>query len=171
MERQRTVQRCSEILNHLFICICVDIEPMAGYMVEEDFVTLLKEAAHFFGKQPERKFPHAITRCVLFKGTNKVYIIDDKTFGGSLYQQYLQAIAWLESKLQVAYKIEGTGPREEIWEIPLTVFKEAIINALSHRDYYEQGASIMIEMFDDRVEISNPGGLLPVDMLTDFRSI
>ena len=59
-------------------------------------------------------------------------------------------MSWLESKLQVAYKIEGAGPREEIWEIPLTVFKEAIINALSHRDYYEQGASIMIEMFDDR---------------------
>ena len=119
-------------------------------------------AAMFFGKQPERKFPHAITRCVLFKGTNKVYIIDDKTFGGSLYQQYLHAMGWLESKLQVAYKIEGAGPREEIWEIPLTVFKEAIINALSHRDYYEQGANIMIEMFDDRVEISNPGGLLPI---------
>ena len=79
-----------------------------------------------------------------------------------MYQQYLQAMSWLESKLQVAYKIEGAGPREEIWEIPLTVFKEAIINALSHRDYYEQGASIMIEMFDDRVEISNPGGLLPI---------
>ena len=119
-------------------------------------------AAMFFGKQPERKFMHAVTRCVLFKGTNKVYIIDDKTFGGSLYQQYLQAMSWLESKLQVAYKIEGAGPREEIWEIPLTVFKEAIINALSHRDYYEKGANIMIEMFDDRVEISNPGGLLPV---------
>lgn len=119
-------------------------------------------AAMFFGKQPERKFPHAITRCVLFKGTTKVYIIDDKSFGGPLYQQYLQAMAWLESKLQVAYKIEGTGPREEIWEIPLTVFKEAIINALSHRDYYEQGATITIEMFDDRVEISNPGGLLPI---------
>lgn len=116
----------------------------------------------FFGKQPERKFPHAVTRCVLFKGTTKVYIIDDKTFGGPLYQQYLQAMAWLESKLQVAYKIEGAGPREEIWEIPLTVFKEAIINALSHRDYYEQGATITIEMFDDRVEVSNPGGLLPI---------
>ena len=35
-------------------------------------------AAMFFGKQPERKFPHAITRCVLFKGTTKVFIIDDK---------------------------------------------------------------------------------------------
>ena len=119
-------------------------------------------AAMFFGKQPERMFPHAVTRCVLFKGTTKVYIIDDKTFGGPLYQQYLQAMSWLESKLQVAYKIEGAGPREEIWEIPLTVFKEAIINALSHRDYYEQGATITIEMFDDRVEVSNPGGLLPI---------
>ena len=118
--------------------------------------------AMFFGKQPERKFPHAITRCVLFKGMTKIYIIDDKPFGGPLYQQYLQAMAWLESKLQVAYKIEGTGPRQEIWEIPLTVFKEAIINALSHRDYYEQGATITIEMFDDRVEVSNPGGLLPI---------
>ena len=38
----------------------------------------------FFGKQPERKFPHAVTRCVLFKGTTKVYIIDDKTCGGPL---------------------------------------------------------------------------------------
>lgn len=118
--------------------------------------------AMFFGKEPERKFPHAITRCVLFKGTTKVYIIDDKSLGGPLYQQYLQAMAWLESKLQVAYKIEGPGPREEIWEIPLTVFKEAVINALSHRDYYEQGATITIEMFDDRVEVSNPGGLLPI---------
>ena len=53
-----------------------------------------------------------------------------------------------------SYKIEGVGPREEIWEIPLTVFKEAIINALSHRDYYGTGATITTEMFDDRVEVS-----------------
>ena len=119
-------------------------------------------AAMFFGKHPENMFPHVVVRCILFKGTTKVYIIDDKSFGGPLYQQYVQAMAWLESKLQVAYKIEGPGQREEIWEIPLTVFKEAIINALSHRDYYEQGATITIEMFDDRVEVSNPGGLLPI---------
>ena len=69
--------------------------------------------------------------------------------------------------MEVAYIIEGTGPRKEIWEIPLTVFKEAIINALSHRDYYEQGAVTMIEVFDDRVEISNPGGLL-LEVKKDF---
>lgn len=42
------------------------------------------------------------------------------------------------------------------------VFKEALINALAHRDYDEQGASITVEMFDDRVEITNPGTLLPI---------
>ena len=116
----------------------------------------------FFAQHPENVFFNAVVRCVLFKGTDKVYIIDDKTFGGPLLQQYNKAIEWLKGKLQVAYEIEGTGPRKEVWEIPLEVFKEAIINALAHRDYDEQGASITIEMFDDRVEITNPGTLLPV---------
>lgn len=116
----------------------------------------------FFAKHPENIYFHAVIRCILFKGTDKVYILDDKTFGGPLLQQYNKAIEWLKGKLQVAYEIEGTGPRKEIWEIPLSVFKESIINALSHRDYYEQGASIMIEMYDDRIEITNPGTLLPV---------
>lgn len=114
----------------------------------------------FFAKHPENRFPQAITRCVLFKGTSRVHIIDDKTYGGTLYNQYLQAEAWIKDKLKVAYIIEGMGPRKEVWEIPLEVFKEAIINALAHRDYYEQGANTMVEIYDDRVEISNPGGLL-----------
>jgi ATP-dependent DNA helicase RecG len=121
----------------------------------------------FFGQQPEAFFPQAIIRCVRFKGTTKVHIIDDKIYGGPLYQQYIQAEAWVKDKLEVAYIIEGTRPRKEIWEIPLTVFKEAIINALSHRDYYEQGAVTMIEVYDDRIEISNPGGLL-IGVQKDF---
>ena len=81
---------------------------------------------------------------------------------GSLYNQYLQAMSWLKKKLDVRYDIEGAGsqPRKEVWEIPETVFKEAIINALAHRDYYDKGARITIEVFNDRVEISNPGGLI-----------
>lgn len=119
-------------------------------------------AALFFCREPERKFPHAVIRCLRFKGLDKVHIIDDKTFGGPLYQQYLDALSWIESKLEVEYIIKGTGPRKEIWEIPLDVFKEAVMNAICHRDLYEEGATIMVEVYDDRVEISNPGGLLPV---------
>ena len=118
--------------------------------------------ALFFGCEPERKFPHACIRCLRFKGLDKVHIIDDKIFGGPLYQQYLNALSWIESKLEVEYIIKGTGPRQEIWEIPLDVFKEAIMNAICHRDLYEEGATIMVEVYDDRVEISNPGGLLPI---------
>jgi ATP-dependent DNA helicase RecG len=116
----------------------------------------------FFGTHPEELFNQAIIRCVAFKGNDKRYIADDKKFGGPLYQQYLQAMEWLRGKINVAYDIEGQGrgPRKENWEIPETVFKEAIINALSHRDYYEKGAVTTIEVFDDRVEIANPGGLL-----------
>ena len=123
--------------------------------------------ALFFGREPERKFPHAVIRCLRFKGLDKVHIIDDKTFGGPLYQQYLNALSWIESKLEVEYIIKGTGPRQEIWEIPLDVFKESIMNAICHRDLYEEGGTIMVEVYDDRVEISNPGGLLPV-VAADF---
>ena len=114
--------------------------------------------ALFFGREPECKFPHAVIRCLRFKGLDKVHIIDDKTFGGPLYQQYLNTLSWIESKLEVEYIIKGTGPRQEIWEIPLDVFKETIMNAICHRDLYEEGGTVMVEVYDDRVEISNPGG-------------
>jgi ATP-dependent DNA helicase RecG len=116
----------------------------------------------FFNRHPEKYYFHAVIRCVLFKGTDKVIILDDKTYGGPLVKQYKMAMQWLQNNLRLSYIIEGIGPRKEVWEVPMAAFKEAIINALAHRDYYERGASTTIEMFDDRVEITNPGGLLPI---------
>jgi ATP-dependent DNA helicase RecG len=52
-----------------------------------------------------------------------------------------------------------TIQRVEILEIPEVALREAIVNAACHRDYFEKGAKIMVEIFDDRVHISNPGGL------------
>ncbi len=127
-------------------------------------------AVLFFGKQPELIFEKAVLRCVAFKGIDKQYIIDDKFFGGPLYNQYNKAIQWLKEKTNLRYDIEGQGfgPRKEIWEIPEIVFKEAIINSLSHRDYYDKGATIIIELFDNRIEISNPGGLVSAISRAEF---
>jgi ATP-dependent DNA helicase RecG len=127
-------------------------------------------AVLFFGKQPELLIEKAIIRCVAFQGLDKRYIIDDQILGGNLFKQYQLAMHWLRGKLNIRYDIEGqgSGPRKEIWEIPETVFKEAIINSLSHRDYYDKGAVIHIEVFDDRVEISNPGGLVSAIPEADF---
>ena len=81
-------------------------------------------AVLFFGKQPEEILDKAIIRCIAFQGQDKRYIIDDKVFGGNLWQQYRQAMQWVRGKLNVRYDIEGQGggPRKEIWEIPETVF-------------------------------------------------
>lgn len=83
-------------------------------------------------------------------------------------KQYEQAMQWLKGKLSVRYEIGGSGPRKEIWEIPETALKETIINALSHRDHYDKGAKATIELFNNRVEVSNPGGLTSAISLADF---
>ncbi len=124
--------------------------------------------ALFFGSAPEQFVETAVVRCIAFEGETKTQIIDDKVFGGPLMKQYGQAMQWLKNKLDVRYEIEGSGPRKEIWEVPETALKEAIINALCHRDYYDKGAKITIELFKDRVEISNPGGLSSAISPADF---
>ncbi len=124
----------------------------------------------FFGNNPEKFFEKAVIRCIAFDGIDKRYIIDDKIMSGTLYQQYQKSMIWLKSKLDVRYDIEGEGanPRNEYWEIPIIAFKEAIINSLAHRDYYDRGARTTIEVFDDRVEISNPGGLVSAVPRNEF---
>lgn len=124
----------------------------------------------FFGYRPEHFFTNAMVRCVAFGGKDKRFIADDKTFGGPLHNQYRQTLEWLRSKLNVRYEIEGsgTGPRTELWEIPVTVFREAVINALAHRDYSDKGAVTTVEVFDDHVEITNPGGLAGAIPRSDF---
>lgn len=115
-----------------------------------------------FAKSPQRYFPHATIRFLVFKGTDKRYILDDKRIEGTLTQQFFEAMNQLRRILQVRYDIENTGDaqRHETPEIPLEVLREALINALVHRDYEESGGTIQVEVFDNRIEISNPGGLI-----------
>jgi ATP-dependent DNA helicase RecG len=122
----------------------------------------------FFASSPESFFEKAVIRCVAFEGISKTQIIDDKVYGGPLMSQYKQSMHWLKDKLDIRYEIEGSVPREEIWEIPETAFKEAIINALTHRHYYDKGARTTVELFRDRVEITNPGGLVSAISPKDF---
>ncbi|MCL2766908.1 MAG: hypothetical protein FWD21_04420, partial [Peptococcaceae bacterium] len=60
--------------------------------------------------------------------------------------------------LRERYEIK-TIRRKNIFELPMDALREAVTNALCHRDYFEQGARVMVEIFDDRVEITNPGGV------------
>ncbi len=113
-----------------------------------------------FGKNPSRFIPQGIITCVLYKGTDKVNIIDRKDFRSDIISNYNDAYNFLYKNLKLRYEIKGHGPRKEILEIPEEALKEVIINAICHRDYGEKGAVTQIDIFDDRVEISNPGGLI-----------
>jgi ATP-dependent DNA helicase RecG len=87
-------------------------------------------------------------------------IIDRKDFRDDLFSDYESAFKFLQQYLRLEYEIKDAGPRKEIPEIPYEALRESLLNAIIHRDYSVEGARIMVEIFDDRVEISNPGELL-----------
>jgi ATP-dependent DNA helicase RecG len=68
------------------------------------------------------------------------------------------AVKFLWKNLRVRHEFEG-AQRKNVLEMPEPALREAITNAAAHRDYFEEGANIMVEIYDDRVVITNPGGL------------
>jgi ATP-dependent DNA helicase RecG len=77
---------------------------------------------------------------------------------GDIISNIDDAVIFLKKHLRISYKIE-TLRRENILELPEDALREAIINAACHRDYFEKGARVMVEIFDDRVDIVSPGGV------------
>ena len=103
-------------------------------------------------------FRHAGVVAALYKGVDKVDILDVKEFNGGIVANVDDAMVFLKKHLRVSYRIK-TLQREEILELPEDALREAVVNAVCHRDYFEKGARVMVEVFDDRVDITNPGGL------------
>ncbi len=100
----------------------------------------------------------ATIMCVLFRGKDKVKILDSKEFAEDLYNNYQKAFQFVSSKLNTEYIIKGR-PREEVLELPEDALREALLNAIAHRNYFTT-AHIQINIFADKVEVVNPGGLV-----------
>ena len=94
----------------------------------------------------------------MYKGTKKVTILDRKEFTDDLISNIEDTILFLKKHLNLRIEIEGLR-HQEILEIPELALREAVVNAVCHRDYFEKGANVMVEIYDDRLEITNPGGL------------
>ena len=111
----------------------------------------------FFAKDPRRHILHCETILVSFKGTKRVDILDRKDVQDDLWTQYQEAMIFLKRHLSVRTEIKGMD-RQDLYEIPLEALREAVANAIIHRDYTVRGTSIMVEVHDDKVIIKNPGG-------------
>ena len=112
----------------------------------------------FFAKDVYEHLHQAQMTLLAFKGTEKRHIYDRHDVRDDLLTQFSEAVAFLKKHLNVRSEIRGVN-REDIYEIPLEVLREAVVNALMHRDYSITGTQISVEVYDDRVEIVNPGGL------------
>ena len=95
--------------------------------------------------------------CALFLGTDKVRILDRKDFSGDVYSMIDDVISYILSKINTELIIKRLK-REQRPEFPEPALREAVVNALVHRDY-RSSANVQIYIFQDRVEIVSPGGL------------
>jgi ATP-dependent DNA helicase RecG len=111
----------------------------------------------FFGKKPERFFPNAKLRCAVFGTTTTAFIIDRQEYTGDVFYLIEKAEEYILKNIHIGMKLNGMY-RVDIPEIFKDAFREAVINAFCHRDYYEYD-SVNIAVFKDRLEIRNPGGL------------
>ena len=119
---------------------------------------LTNAAILLFGKNPQKFFIQSEVRCARFKGTEPLEFIDMKVFGGNIIDQREDSLEFIKEHIRLHAKIVGTE-RVETWEYPIEAIREAITNAICHRNY-EISSNVQIRIFDDRIEIWDPG-LLP----------
>lgn len=121
-----------------------------------------------FGRAPAHFLPQATVRCARFKGETELTFIDMQVIEGSVLEQVTAVMEFARRNLAMGVKIEGKLERVETWEYPLDALREAVINAICHRDYAST-ASVQLRIFDDRLEVWNPGGLPPELTVSDLR--
>ncbi len=124
-----------------------------------------------FGNRPQDIAVGAVIRIARFINGQ---IVDDKTMKGTLIDQLEATLMHLQTHLTVRYEIADRAKldtlkspslleriqRRETWEYPLEALREAIVNALIHRDYTDS-SDIQIRILDDQFSIWNPGNLDP----------
>ena len=118
-----------------------------------------------FGSERNRAFPDAWIQAGRFKGTDKSQIIDQAEIRVLPVPAIDEAIDFVDKHVLHGAKISGPR-RQERSNLPPVVLREAIINAVTHTDYGQQGAPIRVAVFDDRLEVENPG-LLPFGLTVE----
>ncbi len=118
-----------------------------------------------FGRERSRFFPDAWIQAGRFLGSERSRILDTLEIRSLLPQAVEDGLAFVQRS--VAREAVVTGARRaERWTYPLVAVREALVNAVVHADYSQQGAPIRISIFDDRMEVENPG-LLPFGLTVE----
>ncbi len=118
-----------------------------------------------FGKERERCFPDAWIQVGRFQGGDRRRILDTKEIHTHLVPATEQVVQFVQRHTSREAVINGVR-RTDRWAFPLAAVREAVINAVVHADYSQRGAPIRVSVFDDRLEVENPG-LLPFGLTVE----
>ena len=113
----------------------------------------------FFSKHSQRKFFHnAQLRVARFKGTSVTHpVIDRLDCDETLWENVDTAEEFIRRNIRLlSFRTSRSFQRDDKFEYPLNALREAIINALIHRNYQET-ADVRVFIFDNRVEVISPG--------------
>ncbi|MEH1938613.1 MAG: ATP-binding protein [Nostoc sp.] len=123
-----------------------------GWTITNLAAILLAKKLDAFSPTLARKAP----RVVIYEGINKLQTRDDKTDNRGYAVGFEGLVDFVHSAAPQNRFVEEVV-REEVKMFPKQALRELIANALVHQDFLATGASVMIEMYGDRIEISNPG--------------
>lgn len=121
-----------------------------------------------FGEYPQAYYPQLFVACVVVPGIELgdtgvmgERFIDNKRIEGTIEEMLVGTMNFLTRNMKTSVIINSNGQRINRTEYPLEALREAVSNALIHRDYSTQteNAYVSVYMYNDRVEIINPGAL------------
>ncbi|MDE0027676.1 MAG: helix-turn-helix domain-containing protein [Spirochaetaceae bacterium] len=118
-----------------------------------------------FGVDRLAHFPDAWIQAGRFAGVDKATIVDHLDIKTPLVQAIEDAVAFVQKHALHGIEI-GQVRHQGRWSVPIVAIREAIINAVAHADYSQRGAPIRLAIFDNRIEVENPG-LLPFGLTLD----
>ena len=122
---------------------------------------LLNGAAVLFGRPEKIDYPQLEVRMGWFKGTDDRMFLDNRHVQGNIFKLIDESMAFCFKHLNLSAKISGKIERDEELEIPADALREVLINAFAHRSYEESNRTVYLAIYDDRVEIKNPGRFPP----------
>jgi ATP-dependent DNA helicase RecG len=136
----------------------------------EDRACLSLAGLLLFGKRPQDYLYYARISAVRWQGREAgETIIDRQEIEGRLPDQINHAVAFIERNTQLSTIIDGPQQTDRP-QYPRSALREAIVNAVAHRDYSLIGANILLYVFDDRIEVRSPGGLPNTVTLANIRA-
>lgn len=119
-----------------------------------------------FGENPRAKFKNAVLKAHVEYGNKK---IEAKDFEGALVLLPEQIEAWLKKVLPLS-KDTSSFKRKDVPDFPIEVLREAIVNALVHRDYEIEGAKCEIKIDENKIVVTSPGKPLPSISLDELNA-